>query len=179
MHIESPRSARSPKAVTFLRIPVLLAVGMMTMGSGMGNPGCNSGPSECEEGCAIAGTYQLQFTDSSPPGQDCEAWGLGLHTGPMELAFDNPNLTTTLNEAELRGLYYGEPYYSVYLYGSRYDPDIKQYYAITLEAKVTAPAPDKASAPSVIEGEYKLELEPYGDAGMPGCLIQRHFTATR
>ncbi|MGE6761342.1 hypothetical protein ACQKGO_25215 [Corallococcus interemptor] len=179
MHIESPRSARSRKAVTFLRIPVLLAVGMMTMGSGMGNPGCNSGPSGCDEGCAIAGTYQLQFTDSSPPGQDCEAWGLGLHTGPMVLAFDNPNLTTTLNDAEVRGLYYGEPYYSVFLYGSQRLPGSNEYYAITIDAEVTSPAPNKGSAPSVIEGEYKLELSPYGDAGTPGCLIQRHFTATR
>lgn len=181
MHIEASRSARSTKAVTFLRIPVLLAVGMMTMGSGLGNPGCNSGPSECDEGCAIAGTYQLQFTDSSPPGQDCEAWGLGLPTGPMELAFDNPNVTTTLHDAEVRGLYYGEPYYGLSLYGSRLLPDSKGFYSVTIDARVAAPAPNKASAPSVIEGEYELELNPYGygDAGTPECLIRRHFTATR
>ncbi|WP_434299460.1 hypothetical protein [Corallococcus exiguus] len=179
MHIESPRGARSPKAVTFLRIPVLLAVGMMTMGSGLGNPGCNSGPDECEDGCAIAGTYQLQFTDSSPPGADCEAWGLGLPTGPLVLAFDNPTVTTTVNDAELRGLYYGECSLSLNLFGTRTLPDNQGYYSVSLEAKVLEPAPAKASAPASFEGEYELTVEPSGDAGMAGCRIKRNFTATR
>lgn len=180
MHIESSRGTRSPKVVTFLRIPVLVSVGLMTMGSGMGNPGCNSGPSECEDGCAIAGTYQLQFTDSSPPSEDCEAWGLGLPTGPLVLAFDvNPTVTTTLNDVELRGLYYGEYNLSFSLYGNRSLSDSQGFYSVSIDARMLAPAPHKASAPATIEGEYELKLEPYGDAGTPGCLIRRSFTATR
>ncbi|MFP2898209.1 hypothetical protein [Corallococcus sp. 4LFB] len=179
MHTESPRSARSLKAVTFLRVPVLLAMGMMTMGSGLGNPGCNSGPSECEDGCAIAGSYHLQFTDSSPPSADCEALGLGLPTGPLVLAFDNPTVTTTLNDVELTGLYFGEHSLSLNLYGNRLLPDDKGFYSVRLEAKVLAPAPDKASAPASIEGEYELAVHPASDAGIPECLIQRNFTATR
>ncbi|WP_338261791.1 hypothetical protein [Corallococcus caeni] len=179
MHTESPRSARSSKAMTFLRVPVLLAVGMMTMGSGLGNPGCNSGPSECEDGCAIAGSYHLQFTDSSPPGADCEALGLGLPTGPLVLAFDNPTVTTTLNDVELTGLYFGEYRLDLSLYGNQPLPDDKGYYSVQLEARMLAPAPDKASAPASIEGEYALTVYPDSDAGIPKCSIKRNFTATR
>ncbi|NOK17340.1 hypothetical protein [Corallococcus carmarthensis] len=178
MHVESPRSARTPKAVTFLRIPVLLAVGMMTMGSGMGNPGCGgSSVSVCEGGCAIAGTYTLQFADTSPPGDECEALGLGLPKGPLVVNLSGTYATATLDGASLSTYYYGEPSWELNLFGSQTLTETTWYNTV-FTATVAAPAPQSDTDSSTIEGEYKLESYS-SDKTASKCIIRRNFTATR
>ncbi|MBZ4373855.1 hypothetical protein [Corallococcus sp. AS-1-6] len=180
MHSESPRSARSPKAVTFLRIPVLLAVGMMTMGSGMGNPGCggNTYP-DCEEGCAIAGTYTLQFEDTSPPGEGCEALGQRLPQGPLVLTMTGGSyITTRFGDDELSTHYSGEPARRLDFSTARILTEEKVRRTLDIRSTVAAPAPRSDTDSSRIEGEYTLELFSTEDSSVK-CLIQRNFTATR
>ncbi|QAT87158.1 hypothetical protein EJ065_5625 [Corallococcus coralloides] len=178
MHVESPRSARSPKAVTFLRIPVLLAVGMMTMGSGMGNPGCGSGVPECEEGCAIAGTYTLQFADSSPPGAGCEALGFGLPQGPLVLTLSDSYVTAKFGDETLSTYYEGEPSRALDFSTAQYLTEKNVRRTVLIDSTVAAPSPRSATDRSVIEGEYDLEILSSEDNRVK-CHIKRNFTATR
>ncbi|MBN8226573.1 hypothetical protein JYK02_03520 [Corallococcus macrosporus] len=179
MHTRSPRSARSPKALTFLRVPVLLAVGMMTMGSGMGNPGCGSSSvPDCEEGCDIGGTYQLQFADPSPPGGQCETWGAGVPQGPLVLEEANGYITATLDGITLSTYYSGEPSRKLdFAVGQRLT-DKKLDRTVRITSTVAAPSPSSSTDRSVIEGEYVLELVSTENTALK-CLIQRNFTATR
>ncbi|NNB85151.1 hypothetical protein HJC10_04080 [Corallococcus exiguus] len=178
MHIESPRSARSPKAVTFLRIPVLLAVGMMTMGSGMGNPGCGgSNYSVCESGCAIGGTYTLQFADTSPPGEVCETLGLGLPTGPLELTRSGRTVSAGLDGMKLSGDYdFDEADRPLTLYGTKSVTSTRTYSG-SIKSAVATPAPETETDTSVITGEY--ELIGTSEDNSLRCHIKRNFTATR
>ncbi|NBD08905.1 hypothetical protein [Corallococcus silvisoli] len=183
MHTESPRASRISKAATLLRAPVLLAVGMMTMGSGMGNPGCGSGssgepaPSVCESGCAIEGSYTLQFADTSPPGGGCEALGLKLPTGPLVLTYADTRVGTTLGGADLSGFYYGEPGLELHLSGTQ-ELTATTWSSTSIQATVLAPAPQTATAPSTLQGTYELQTATT-EASSPGCFIRRNFTATR
>ncbi|NPC69146.1 hypothetical protein D7Y27_24615 [Corallococcus sp. AB004] len=184
MHNESPRSARSPKAVTFLRIPVLLAVGMMTMGSGMGNPGCGSSssgdddsPFVCEGGCAIAGTYTVQFADTSPPDAACEKMGLGLPTGPLMLSLSGIRARGTFAGAELEANYTGGASRGLDLLGTR-QVTATTAYSVRMNSTVAAPAPESSTDRSVIEGTFELNGSTSDDGGST-CKIQRNFTATR
>ncbi|RKH35910.1 hypothetical protein D7Y13_00595 [Corallococcus praedator] len=86
MHDTSSRGPRSPSLFKHLRIPLLLAVGGMTMGSGLGNPGCGSGGvPDCEDGCNVQGTYALVFEEAPPLSQGCTDLGLTL---PTELVLE-------------------------------------------------------------------------------------------
>ncbi len=178
MHVEAPRSARSPKVVTFLRIPVLVAVGMMTMGSGMGNPGCGSSSySDCEEGCAISGTYAVQFADTSPPGEGCEALGQGLPAGPLVLSLSGTYVTGQLGDDYLSGYYHGEPSRELNFTLAQNQP-VRLERILTIESTVRAPAPHSDTDASTIEGQYEVKLSSLDD-GSVKCLIRRSFTATR
>ncbi|GMU08609.1 MULTISPECIES: hypothetical protein [Corallococcus] len=180
MHIESPRSARSLKAVTFLRVPVLLAVGMMTMGSGMGNPGCGSGSSipDCKEGCAIEGTYTLQFADTSPPGGGCERLGVGLPQGPLVLEAAAGYVTGRLDGVTLTTYYSGEPSRKLDFAVGQFLTDQKLDRNIRITSTVAAPSPRSPTDRSVIEGKYVLELASSENIDLK-CFIERDFTATR
>jgi hypothetical protein len=178
----APSPVRSLKSKTFLRIPVLLAVGLMTMGSGMGNPGCGSSSSpssepECEGGCAISGSYTLQLADTSPVGADCEALGLGLPQGPLVVALSGTTATATLDGVNLSTPYHGEPSRRLNLAGTKALSDT-DYYTLEFVATVAAPAPRSDTDPSTLEGEYKLESYAQ-DRTDPKCVIRRVFTATR
>ncbi|MHA7632905.1 hypothetical protein [Corallococcus sp. M7] len=183
MHIESSRSARSPKAVSFLRIPVLLAVGMMTMGSGMGNPGCGSSsggddsPFVCEGGCAISGTYTVQYTDTSPPEDGCRKLGFDLPTGPLVLSLNGINVTGTFAGLELEAHYTGGSSRELDLLGARKVTETTGY-SIRMNSTVAAPAPQSSSDRSVIEGTFELNAATSDDGGTE-CKILRNFTATR
>ncbi|RKG68791.1 hypothetical protein D7W79_33715 [Corallococcus exercitus] len=178
MHTESPRSTRSSKAVTFLRVPVLLAAGMMTMGSGMGNPGCGSSYPDCEEGCAIEGTYTLQFADTSPPGGGCERLGVGLPKGPLVLNVSDGYVTGELDGITLSTYYYGEPSRKLDFSVSQLLTDQKLDRTIRITSTVAAPSPRSSTDRSVIEGEYELRLASSENIDLQ-CFIQRNFTATR
>ncbi|CAM4239651.1 hypothetical protein [Corallococcus exiguus] len=179
MHIESPRSARSPKAVTFLRIPVLIAMGMMTMGSGMGNPGCGGDSyNVCESGCAIGGTYTLQFADTSPPGDACDALGLGLPTGSLMLMRSGRSISASLGGMPLSGYYeFSEPSRTLTLSGTQ-SVTSTTWYFVRVKSAVAAPAPETETDSSVIEGEYELTSGSSEETSVK-CIIQRKFTATR
>ncbi|RKH54051.1 hypothetical protein D7X55_21270 [Corallococcus sp. AB049A] len=177
MHVESPRSARSPKAVTFLRIPVLIAVGMMTMGSGMGNPGCSSSTPECDEGCAIGGTYTFQLEDTSPPGEGCVALGLELPKGPLVLTTSDSYVSGNIDDQYLSTYYEGEPSRTLdFSYAQRIGEGLERRFE--MKSTVAAPSPRKETDRSVIQGEYMLKIFAVED-GSVKCLIQRKFTATR
>ncbi|RKH57204.1 hypothetical protein D7W81_31775 [Corallococcus aberystwythensis] len=170
--------------MTFLRIPVLLAVGMMTMGSGMGNPGCGSSssgggdsPFVCEGGCAIAGSYTFQFADTSPVDEACQKLGLGLPKGPLVLELRDIFATATLDGADLEAHYTGEPLRDLDLLGTRQLTETTAY-SLRLQSTVVAPAPRSASDGSKIEGTYELNGASSGPDGV-SCRIKRNFTATR
>ncbi|MDC0709069.1 hypothetical protein POL68_11405 [Stigmatella sp. ncwal1] len=170
-----------PHVLKPLRIPLLLGLGMMTMGSGLGNPGCGSQTDSdssptCVSGCAIEGTYRLQFEDTSTLPADCMALGLTLPNGPLVLTFANTLVEATLEGDELSGAYYGEPGLRFSLSGSR---DISEKIGSLLEMTASvSPAPQTATTPVTLQGTFKLTTFS-SESNSPGCAYTRRYTATR
>ncbi|WP_223635956.1 hypothetical protein [Corallococcus sp. EGB] len=180
MHIESSRGTRSSKVVTFLRIPVLVAVGLVTMGSGMVSPGCGGSSThpDGEDGCAISGTYAVQLADTSPPGEGCEALGERLPTGPLVLNLSAGSYVTgKFGDDSLSTDYYGEPFRELE-FGTMRNLSEQVQRTFSIEATVRAPAPRTDTDASTLEGRYEAKLTSV-DGGSVKCLIQRDFTATR
>ncbi|RKG93676.1 hypothetical protein [Corallococcus terminator] len=182
MPTHSPLSSRPSKFVPVLRIPVLLATALMTMGSGMGNPGCGSGSSSspaeptCEKGCAIAGSYQLAFDDASPLPDGCKAMNVTLPRGPLELSYANTELTATLNGVDLSGYYYGAPDLT-FLLGGSHDVTDKTWYHVSLKADVS-PSPETDATPVTLRGTYEVSTYTSEENG-PACVFRRTYKAYR
>jgi hypothetical protein len=177
--------ARAPKAAPFLRVPVLLAMGLVSMGSGMGNPGCggsSGGPPSpttfCDSGCAIEGTYALQFEDGSALGDECAALNVALPTDTvlvLDKQVDALPHFTTLGGARLSGHFYGAPT-TLGLYGYAPGTPEGKSVSIALEMEVPAPGPETHEEPLVFQGVYTLKTVP---SNTPNCSVTRRFTATR
>ena len=175
MNDVSTGSVRPPSPFKYLRIPLLLAVGVMTMGSGLGNPGCgSSGVPDCEENCDIQGTYPLVFQDSSALQPGCAELGLTL---PTELIIQREG-----NSGYITGQLLGQP-----LYGSLYEST-----NTSLQLSTETFAPDGTGYALIVSGRFseeaRTDTQPLTFSGefqifsrdtAEKCEVDRLFTSTR
>ncbi|WP_342374568.1 hypothetical protein NVS55_24840 [Myxococcus stipitatus] len=169
----------------YLRLPLLLVTAVLSMGSGMGNPGCgdDARPTTCERGCAVSGTYVMRFEDTSSLGPDCGTAGVTLPEGEelvLKREGSSPTVLARLEGIGLVGEYFGTGYSN-----------------LTLRAGVQTHGRDEPMS------ELEYELDGYFDhgpmredeavrfvgtfsvsrvnvpSGAPGCVVNRRFTATR
>jgi hypothetical protein len=182
----SPGGTRHPSPIRYVRLPLLALTALLTMGSGMGNPGCSDEDLEvdCVGGCEIQGTYQLTFTDTSPLGAECDELSLSLPTGPLvltrELEDDDAIVTAELGDVSLSGSYLGIASKSLFLSGT----GTKQLagnqgvtYKLVFDGGF-ASDPKRASDPATFSGTFTLEQQTSdGDGAL--CTVQRAFSATR
>ncbi|NTX08364.1 hypothetical protein [Myxococcus sp. CA040A] len=186
------REKKSPTAVTYLRVPLLLVTAMLTMGSGMGNPGCGSGddkddddigPERCESGCAISGAYVFRFQDATPLSADCGLLGVSLPEGERVVVVQKGSevdITATLGELQLTGSHYGSTTKHIVLRAivqlqRREGPPTELLYLI--EGQFTE-GPESVDAPASFSGTFNAN-HVNTVAGDPECRVVRRFTATR
>ncbi|HEX8438992.1 hypothetical protein [Archangium sp.] len=176
-----------------LRLPLLAMLGAMTMGSGLGNPGCGSSgndstpyvPPVCDGTCdAMAGTYRLSFQSEGPLGADCDKLGMKL---PAELEFsrNGDTLKGTVSRVELTGAYYP---------GASQPPNISlagekamtladgrnHLVRVSINGQFKT-VPASTQEPSTFTGTYyafRIPLVEEPEGGLK-CDIVRMFTATR
>ncbi|MFY2563313.1 hypothetical protein ACN469_37295 [Corallococcus terminator] len=173
-----------PSAVKHLRIPLLLVTAVLSMGSGMGNPGCGgTSDNKCRGDCAIDGSYVLRFEDTRPVSAACDMAGVTLPEGAL-LVIDREGDTTavyaTLGDVQLTGNYYGSSYTGVSLSGGktfqgREGPTSELRFLLDGSFD-EAPARDDTRA--VFSGTYSAN-QVNVPSGMPSCDVSRRFTATR
>ncbi|WP_434383771.1 hypothetical protein [Melittangium boletus] len=178
-----PQSARFP-----LRLPLIAMLGVMTMGSGLGNPGCGSSdhtpspPAICDDTCdVIAGTYALTFPKLQLVG-DCERLGLKLPT-EMKFARDGEAVKGSMSDIPLAGRYEPGTRPRIVIEGESTqklaDGNMHRLSASIVGQFNTVPA--SASAPSTYTGHYySYRLAPQGEpSDNVRCDISADFTATR
>ncbi|HEX8702409.1 MAG TPA: hypothetical protein VF815_26485 [Myxococcaceae bacterium] len=181
--MEAPQSPQPSSLRKFVRISLLLGLGVLTSGSGLGNPGCDSGggddddvPRTCVNGCAIDGTYQFQFEDTSTLSSECSALGLMLPKGPLVLTFADSRIEATLDGYRMSGAYSGEPELDFNLTGRKVLSE-RRIYFLQLTGDVS-PSPQTATTPVKLQGSFQLltlNNEPNGTE----CTYSRTYTATR
>jgi hypothetical protein len=169
-----------------LRLPLVAIVGVLCMGSGLGNPGCDFGgdassePPKCIDKCAVEGRYRLTFEDTSPLGPGCAEMGLALPTEPLVITRNEVELRSTLHGVELLGSYLGSvllPQMSIQGTGTVRNAAGTSYpVEIAIHGNFTS-QPDTTSEPSVITGRYLLRHNVGQDASK--CDVERAVTATR
>jgi hypothetical protein len=163
-----------------LRLPIVALAGVLCMGSGLGNPGCDlggdepSGPPECLDKCAVEGSYRLTFKDTSSLGAGCEGIGLSLPAGPLVITRNEGELRSRLHDAELVGTYFGSFLPQMNLLGEatvRNAAGVSTKINIEIQGTFTT-QPDTTSEPSVLTGRYVIH-------DYDKCTVDRDFTATR
>ncbi|MCY1002746.1 hypothetical protein OWM54_36915 [Myxococcus sp. MISCRS1] len=177
---------------TYLRVPLLLVTAVLSMGSGMGNPGCDSGdddvdviaPEECEFGCAVSGAYVFRFQDTTPLSAECGQVGVSLPEGERVVVVQNGrevDIQGTLGEVPLTGSHYkvGEDKHlvlrAVVELRRREGPPTELLYLIE---GVFAEPPERLDAPASFSGTFNASHVKTMD-GDPECRVVRRFTATR
>jgi hypothetical protein len=160
----------------YLRLPLLLLTGLVAMGSGGGNPGCggksNSGY-PCDEGCFLAGTWELTYADTSPLPQECLDAGLALPQGPLVISNGvGTYITGTASGQPLSGHYHGDT--SLSLTGNLHSASLSLWYAIAFNGDFSK-TPERSDEPLTWTGT--VHIAPPGSADP--CRVQRAFTATR
>jgi len=188
MNDTSPGHTRRPSLVRYVRLPLLALTALLTMGSGMGNPGCNSSDEDvqvdCVNGCEIQGTYQLTFEDTAPLGPECDELSLSLPAGPLVLARpdadDGAVVTATVGDVAISGTYLGFPNRNLYLDGTgtrQLSGTQSVGYKLAFDGSFSR-GPERASDPVTFSGTFTLEQQNSdGDGAL--CTVQRAFTATR
>lgn len=173
-----------PSAVKHLRVPLLLVTAALSMGSGMGNPGCGDiSDNKCSGDCAIDGTYVIRFEDPSPLGANCGLAGVTLPEGER-LIIDREGDTTavhaTLGDVQLTGNYYGGTYTGLSLSGGttfqgREGPpsEMRLLFSGYFEE-----APSREDSRAVFTGSFSANRVNVPE-GAPPCEVYRQFTATR
>lgn len=185
------RGKKSPNAVAYLRVPLLLVTAVLSMGSGMGNPGCGSDgddddvvePERCESGCAISGAYMFRFQDPTPLSADCGRVGVSLPEGKSVVVVQKGtevDITATLGELQLTGSHYGSTPKSIVLRAvvelrRREGPPTEMLYLIEGDF---AEAPESLDAPASFSGTFNASHVNTVE-GDPECRVVRRFTATR
>jgi|GEM_PF-5977378 len=173
-----------PSAVKHLRIPLLLVTAALSMGSGMGNPGCgSSSDNKCRGDCAIDGTYVIRFEDTTSLGTNCAQAGLTLPEGAQLLITregDTTIVRASLGELQLTGDYYGGSYTGMSLSGRKTvqfneQPDSELSYFLN---GYFEEAPARGDTPAVFSATYSASRVNV-PAGEPACEVYRRFTATR
>jgi hypothetical protein len=187
MNDSLPGGARRSSIVRYTRLPLLALAATLSMGSGMGNPGCGDEDLEvdCVGGCEIQGTYQLTFTDTSPLGPECDELSVSLPTGPLvltrELEDDDAIVTSTLGDVELSGSYLGIASKSLFLSGTGRTALLSGNQTVTYKLVFDgsfASDPKRASDPATFSGTFTLEQQELDGDGA-SCTVSRAFTATR
>jgi len=168
-------------------IPWVLLIAVLTMGSGMGNPGCGGDDSaaSCAGGCEIQGAYVLRFDDTASPGPECEASGVVLPEGrtlTLARAGDGVSVTATLEgeDLTLTGSYFGGGLPSLDLVG-RKELRGREQPPFTLRFDVAglfSTAPRRASDEVTYWGTFRVTAE-HTVEGQPRCSFERSFVATR
>jgi hypothetical protein len=180
------KNVTSSPVTTYLRLPLLVLAGVLCMGSGLGNPGCGSGSSgdsnqpACKGKCAVEGTYQLTFEDTSPLAPGCQELGLSLPTGPLVISRDDAELSTRLNGLEVTGNYFGTDHPETKLRGdgtARTPSGATVPITVLIEATFE-PQPDDTTQPSVLKGLYEV-YRTDKEYDVTPCKGFRAFTATR
>ncbi|WP_338865472.1 hypothetical protein [Myxococcus stipitatus] len=185
MRDDVARTRHPYSGVKRLRIPLLLLTAALSMGSGMGNPGCGDDdpPTTCERGCAIGGTYVMRFQETSSLGPDCGLAGVILPEGaPLVLTREgsSPDVTATLGDVTLRGQYFGLGHGSLILRGThqvrgREEPMSELEY--TLEGSFDH-GPTRADEAVSFTAAFSVSRVNVPERA-PGCIVSRRFTATR
>lgn len=185
-----PRHARPP-----LSLPLVALLGVMTMGSGLGNSG-GCGPSNyssesppyvppvCDDGCdALAGTYQVSYKDKTPVDAGCAAIGMKLPTEwVIERQGDKPVLW--VNGRSIQGTYYSDEKPLEIYFGEEYESvsaDGQRHTLRFIVAGDVPTMPTSAQQSATFTGDvYHYRV---GNAAEPASTIQcsfdRVFTATR
>ncbi|CAM4451648.1 hypothetical protein [Corallococcus exiguus] len=183
----SSAQRRSSKVVTYLRLPVLLATAMMTMGSGMGAGGCgSSGPSkpDCTSGCEISGTYTLTFEDTSELPEGCRRLEATLPTEPMVIRhqYDSSNdwFNIDIGQRWLTGFFKGNGGRKVEASGNHHTNTFGVIHEFELEGTLDA-VPETTTMPLTLTGTYRVKdsgnsFSEYEDYD---CDVRRAFTAVR
>ncbi|MCP3064470.1 hypothetical protein LXT21_37425 [Myxococcus sp. K38C18041901] len=176
----------------YLRVPLLLVTAVLSMGSGMGNPGCSSGdddvdviaPEACESGCAISGAYVFRFQDTTPLSADCGQVGVVLPEGERVVVVQNGrevDIKGTLGEVALTGSHYAVgdtrqlALRAVVELRRREGPPTELLYLI--EGEFAEP-PASLDAPAAFSGLFHANHVETVE-GDPECRVLRRFTATR
>lgn len=173
-----------PSAVKHLRIPLLLVTAALSMGSGMGNPGCGgTSESRCDKGCAIDGTYVIRFADTRSLGADCATAGATLPEGEalvIRREGTSTDVNASLGDLQLTATYYGGSYTLMTLSGGRTvqgreEPASELRYSFT---GAFDEAPERTDTPAVFSGTFAVSRVNV-PAGAPPCEVSRNFTAKR
>jgi hypothetical protein len=168
-------------ALRWLHIPMILFVALVTMGSGFsgssGDWGCGDG-SSCSEQCAVEGTYTLTFEHTTPFGPGCEALGIALPEGPLELARDAGYVTAKVSDVAIGGAFYGDGLTDLWLSGdgTRTSTDGATVPIRVMLTGNVSETPKTAEEPLTYTGSYHVMRL---DDGSPACNQTRRFTATR
>ncbi|QSQ14813.1 hypothetical protein [Myxococcus landrumensis] len=168
-----------------LRLPLLMVTALMSMGSGMGNPGCGDDerPTTCERGCAVSGTYVMRFQDTTSLGPDCGMAGVILPEGEqliLNREGNSPNVTARLGSVGLIGEYFGTGYGFLTLRAGvqvqgREEPLSELEY--TLDGYFDhGPTREDEAVKFIATFSVSRVNVP---EGAPGCVVSRRFTATR
>ncbi len=169
------RYSRPQRLFRFLRLPLLVILVPLSMGSGMGGSGCGDSDPPCVKGCAIEGTYAVTLAegDSLPAG--CIESGIALPESPFSVLVSRDEKgQIDAMFAGLRGgtSYTGAPLYLLEMWINRTNK-ADEPYSTSLKGKFTQ-APDKATDPATFEGTFEIGLD-YSDV----CRVTRAFTAVR
>jgi hypothetical protein len=170
-------------ALRRMHIPIVLFAALVTMGSGFGGSsgdwGCGDDGPICSERCAVEGTYALTFEDTTPLGPGCEALGLSLPEGPLEIARDETGyVTAKVSDVAISGAFSGGDSTDLFLSG---DGTRMSTAGATVPISVilngnVSKAPGTAEEPLTYTGTYNVFKF---DDVPPTCDVTRRFTATR
>ncbi|WP_144370141.1 hypothetical protein [Myxococcus stipitatus] len=168
-----------------LRLPLLLVTAVLSMGSGMGNPGCGDDerPTTCERGCAVSGTYVMRFEETTSLGPDCGMAGVTLPEGEklvLEREGRSPTVIARLGSIGLIGEYFGTGYSNLSLRGGvqvrgREEPVSELEYELDGYFDHGPTREDEAVR---FVGTFSVSRVNV-PSGAPGCVVSRRFTATR
>ena len=175
MH-EAPTTSRSP--LKYLRrVPLLLVTGLLTMGSGGGNPGCSGSYEPCEDNdCFVEGTWRFTFTDTSPLPQECSKTGAALPTGPMEVTRAESAVTGTVGDLVVTGAYSGGSFTDLPLSGDQRVGVVGASRIVYSYSGSLSTSPKSVQESVTWTGRLSIyrERTPEG-----ACDVTREFTATR
>ncbi|MCP3098470.1 hypothetical protein LZ198_06215 [Myxococcus sp. K15C18031901] len=187
MHDTTFRGHGWRPVVKALRLPLVVVCAVLTMGSGMGNPGCGGGDSSPTQGRGgeIQGTYVLRFDDASSLGADCAASGVSLPQGKtlvLSRPSDGVEVTATLEgeSFDLTGIYFGGGVMSLDLTGraQRWGREESPFFLRYVFEGDFSQDPTRADEQVTFSGTFRVTHEDTVE-GQPRCSVERGFTATR
>lgn len=173
---EAPTAARSTLK-HLRRVPLLLLTGLLTMGSGGGNPGCGGGARPCEDNdCFVEGTWSFTFTDTRPLPPECARTGAALPSGPMELTRAESAVTGTVGDLVVTGGYSGGSNTAFFLSGDQRTGTVGASRIVYSYSGNLSTSPKSVQEPVTWTGRLFIYRESTPEGA---CDVTREFTATR